>query len=50
MLQRPEESELVASPRPAREMGCRVRQVALRDFGFDGFLQHWDALLKEVPG
>ncbi|MGH4026313.1 MAG: glycosyltransferase [Pseudonocardiaceae bacterium] len=42
--------ELVSTPWLAREMGCWVRQVALRDFGLDGFLQHWDALLKEVSG
>lgn len=42
--------ELMATPRRAREMGRCARQVALRDFGLEGFLQHWDELLKEVSG
>lgn len=42
--------ELRAEPATAREMGLRAREVALRDFGLTGFLEHWDELLTEVSG
>jgi glycosyltransferase involved in cell wall biosynthesis len=41
---------LVADPELGRELGRCARQVALRDFGLNGFLERWDELLTEVSG
>ncbi len=38
----------IADPEAARAAGKSARQIALKYFGLDRFLQEWDQLIEEV--